>query len=91
MVKSKTVVEAPAVPTRAFKLGTTKYSPRVEHNQAAWDKVNAAIAKGKGSATFAELSKVLAIHFNKVGADGNPEDHINFISYMTRRGSLVEV
>lgn len=82
----------PVVPaTKFFQMGKKKYAPRVEHNQAAWDKVQLAIQKGKGKASFADLAKVLEVHFNKIGADGKPEDHVNFISYMTRRGSLVEI
>ena len=76
---------APADP-KFYKLGEKKYSPRVEHNEVAWDKVNTVLIKGKGRATHAQLAKALEHHFSKVD-----EDHVNFISYMTRRGSLVEV
>ena len=84
MTKETKAPEAPVV--RLFKQGEKKYSPRVEHNEVAWDKVQACLMKGKGKATHAELAKALEHHFSKV-----EEDHVNFISYMTRRGSLVEV
>ena len=76
---------APAV-TKYFKLGDKKYSPRVEHNEEAWQKVQTCLSKGKGKAKFSDLAKALEHHFSKPD-----EDHVNFISYMTRRGSLVEI
>ena len=91
--QSKPAVPAKAADTvvRSFKLGKQKYTPRVEHNEVAWHKVQTCLTKGKGVATHAALASALAQHFSKVNAKGDPEDHINFISYMTRRGSLVEV
>jgi len=87
MVKAtEKAVKAEAPVIRKFKLGEAKYSPRVEHNEVAWDKVNTCLMKGKGTATHADLAKALEQHFSK-----SEEDHVNFISYMTRRGSLVEV
>lgn len=96
VAKSKSVVAGSgehneAKPTevaivRTFKQGVKKYTPRVEHNEKAWEKVQTCLMKGKGTATHAELAKALEVHFSKVD-----EDHVNFISYMTRRGSLVEL
>ena len=77
-----------AVPTvvRSFKRGEAKYAPRVDHTVAAWDKVQAALIKGKGTATYKQLCDTLEVHFNRPD-----ENHHDFIGYMVRRGALAEV
>lgn len=61
-----------------FGLGEKKYSPRVEHTIAAWEKVSGALpAKGE------KLAELLKQH-----ATRPDEDHYDFIFYLQRRGAL---
>lgn len=82
--KTKEVkAKSPAPMGELYGMGEAKYSPRVEHNSVAWEKMQSAIIKGKGKATHAELCAALDEHFKKTG-----EHHHDFIGYMTRRGSI---
>ena len=63
-----------------YKVGPGSYSPRVEHNLVAWEKVQAAITAGKGKVSHAELCKALKTHFVK-----EQETHHDFIGYLQNR------
>tara|TARA_R110000765_G_scaffold17799_3_gene48179 strand:- start:274 stop:597 length:324 start_codon:yes stop_codon:yes gene_type:complete len=63
-----------------YKAGPGSYSPRVEHNLVAWEKVQAAITAGKGKVSHAELCKALKTHFVK-----EQETHHDFIGYLQNR------
>lgn len=97
-MNDKTKAEAPATPAVApainrdipadiagttYILGGKPYNPRVLHNSYQWEKMVALLdkagAKGvKGTA----LAESLAHH------QSLDKTHFNFISYLTRRGSL---
>tara|TARA_R110000744_G_scaffold517_5_gene2010 strand:+ start:634 stop:957 length:324 start_codon:yes stop_codon:yes gene_type:complete len=63
-----------------YNAGPGSYSPRVEHNLVAWEKVQAAITAGKGKVSHAELCKALKTHFVK-----EQETHHDFIGYLQNR------
>ena len=63
-----------------YKVGPGSYSPRVEHNLVAWEKVQAAITAGKGKVSHAELCKALKTHFVK-----EQETHHDMIGYLQNR------
>ncbi len=69
-----------------YQRGDSKYSPRVTHTEAAWEKVQKCLMAKKNKASYKDLCDVLEHHFTKPD-----EDHHDFIGYMVRRGALTIV
>ena len=63
-----------------YTAGPGSYTPRVEHNAVAYDKVVVALKKGKGKASHAELCAALKSHFVK-----EEQTHHDFIGYLQNR------
>ena len=79
--KKKAAIAEVKKPTELmYKVGPGSYSPRVEHNVVAWDKIQAAIKAGKGQASHAELCNALKSHYVKVS-----ETHHDMIGYLQNR------
>ena len=100
MVSKTTKADAPAVATPAataeidrsipsdianttYVLGAKPYNPRAVHNSYQWERMAELLAKaGDKGVPGPVLAKNLAQHHTL------DKTHFNFISYLTRRGSL---